>query len=221
MRTNSNGDSNGHVLDGAREARSRQTQAHPGGRRHVGSRLPLLHLQSREPGVSPVGTIPAAAEPRARHDHAAAAPEMPEGYIPERPYPGKEPTPWLLSESAALGQVLVYKCRLCRRLCRYLAADLLALYGDQPAYEPAFSCGKCKNRDYMRVDAVTPSLGDYGHLEVRRGSAGCHSDVADREAGGSMTPRSRSSARQVASPSSASSASRRRGGMRSKRARSR
>lgn len=93
---------------------------------------------------------------------------MPEGYIPERPYPGKEPKPWLLSESAALGQVLVYKCRLCRRLRRYLAADLLALYGDRPAYDPAFGCGTCRDRNYTRVDAVTPNLGDYGHLEVRR-----------------------------------------------------
>ena len=95
---------------------------------------------------------------------------MPEGYIPERPYPGKEPKPWSLSESAALGQVLVYKCRLCQRLRRYLAADLLALYGDRPAYEPAFACGKCERSDCIRIDAVTLRPGDYGHLEVRRPS---------------------------------------------------
>lgn len=92
---------------------------------------------------------------------------MPEGYVPERPCPGKH-KPWMLSDAAKLEQVLVYRCYLCHRLRRYLAADLLALYGDLPAYEPIFNCGKCGHDRYLRVDGVTPEVGDYGHLPVRR-----------------------------------------------------
>ena len=61
-------------------------------------------------------------------------------------------------------------CTLCKRPAkRYLASDLLA-FGDPKSYAdmPPFPCSKCGTREFVRVKFHQPSLGDYGHLVVRR-----------------------------------------------------
>lgn len=91
---------------------------------------------------------------------------MPEGYRKLRPYPGKAYT---LKHAAEHHLLLLVRCRLCRKLVRYLAADLAELLGpDREAHLPPFPCSRCGTEDYIRVDFHQPHSGDYGHLYVRR-----------------------------------------------------
>ena len=93
---------------------------------------------------------------------------MPEGYYKTVPYPNRQEL-WL-DEAASRGQLIVCRCKECRRLVRYLAADLLPLLGPshRASIDPPFACSKCGRKDHIAVECVYPTPGDYGHLEVRR-----------------------------------------------------
>lgn len=91
---------------------------------------------------------------------------MPESHPPARRYPGKYHR---LKDAAALGQLIVVRCSLCRRSATYLAADLVAIIDPaHDASEPPFNCSKCGKADYMRVTLRLPAAGDWGSLPVRR-----------------------------------------------------
>jgi len=81
-------------------------------------------------------------------------------------YPGKD---YLLRHAAADGQLIVCRCNACKRMVRYLAADLAQVLGpDRYAAKPPFACSVCGKTDYVSVKFASPSPGDYGHLTVRR-----------------------------------------------------
>jgi hypothetical protein len=95
---------------------------------------------------------------------------MPEGYIPERPYPGKG-KPYTVAEAATHHQLIVCKCARCKRVVRYLAADLVIVKGPAwDAIDPPFGCSKCGTAEWVRVDIRSPDPGDYGSLMIRRPS---------------------------------------------------
>lgn len=92
---------------------------------------------------------------------------MPESYRHERPYPGQGYT---LKAAANDGLLLVVRCMRCRGpAVRFLAIDLVK-FRDPYRYadEPPFACSKCGTAEFVRVKFHQPSLGDYGHLDVRR-----------------------------------------------------
>jgi hypothetical protein len=95
---------------------------------------------------------------------------MPEILYKQVPYPNRQER-WL-DEAAAKGQLIVCRCRRCRRLVRYLAADLLPILGPMHRAEidAPFACAGCGKRDAIIVKLDTPSAGDVGSLEVRRPS---------------------------------------------------
>jgi hypothetical protein len=91
---------------------------------------------------------------------------MPLPYRKDRPYPGKS---WTLADAAAANQLVVLRCNYCRRLMRFLAADLVTLFDPQrDALKPPFRCSRCGFADYLSVKLHWPQPGDYGHLTVRR-----------------------------------------------------
>lgn len=91
---------------------------------------------------------------------------MPSPYRGERPYPGQEYT---LRHAAEAHQLVECRCTLCRRLVRYLAADLVTiLHPDRDALEPPFTCSGCGKTEYIHVKLTSAASGDYGHLLVRR-----------------------------------------------------
>ena len=91
---------------------------------------------------------------------------MPQPYRGERPYPGDD---WTLAQAPRDGQVVVCTCNLCRKLVRYLAADLAEILNPaRDARIAPFTCSGCGRIDYVHVKLVTPRPGDVGHLPVRR-----------------------------------------------------
>lgn len=91
---------------------------------------------------------------------------MPHPYRPGAESYGRTYT---LAEAAELGQIIVVRCTMCRRLVRFLASDLVTLL--QPrrdALVPPYPCSKCGKAEYLSVKLNSPSAGDYGHLVVRR-----------------------------------------------------
>ena len=95
---------------------------------------------------------------------------MPERYPPERPYPGKD-TPYTLADAAAQNKLITCRCARCKRLVRYLAADLVTVKGPTwDALAPPYPCSKCGTRDWVKVNLHSPDPGDYGSLIVRRPS---------------------------------------------------
>jgi hypothetical protein len=93
---------------------------------------------------------------------------MPESYYREATFPSASEL-WL-DAAAKHGMVITCNCKRCRRLVRYLAADLLPIIG--PAHramvDPPFPCGKCSRKDAITVKCEVPDMADYGHIEVRR-----------------------------------------------------
>jgi hypothetical protein len=75
---------------------------------------------------------------------------------------------------------------LCHRLRRYLAADLLALYGDSPAYEPIFNCGRCGRLLLEGARRHPRGWRLWALAGAAAGQAGRHTDVADGEVGRSL-----------------------------------
>ncbi len=47
-------------------------------------------------------------------------------------------------------------------------ADLIKLFGDKDALQPAFPCSTCRHARYIEIGFLDPALGDYGHLTIRR-----------------------------------------------------
>lgn len=51
----------------------------------------------------------------------------------------------------------------------YLASDLVPIVGGlHYAHEPPFPCSRCKSTEYMATALLSPNLGDYGDMIVRR-----------------------------------------------------
>ncbi|WP_127751780.1 hypothetical protein [Devosia sp. 1566] len=91
---------------------------------------------------------------------------MPQTNPPAHPYPG---TRYQLRHAAANNQIIICRCSLCRRLVRYLATDLVELFGpDRDALQPPFNCSVCGKSDYVTVRLTSALPGDYGHLSIRR-----------------------------------------------------
>jgi hypothetical protein len=92
---------------------------------------------------------------------------MPAGYQKERPYPGKYVK---LQEAADAHQLIEVWCAPCRRLVRFLAADLIAVGFDprRDVTKAPYKCSRCGNYEMLRVTVTTPDRLDYGFIEVRR-----------------------------------------------------
>lgn len=92
---------------------------------------------------------------------------MPEGYYKRVPYPNRQEH-WL-DQAAAENQLIICRCQSCKKLVRYIAADLLPILGPawRASLDPPFPCS-CGEREWISVKCETPSVGDYGHLLVRR-----------------------------------------------------
>ncbi|AJY44651.1 hypothetical protein TM49_01470 [Martelella endophytica] len=74
-----------------------------------------------------------------------------------------------LQDAADNHQILQVWCGGCRRRVNYLPADLVPIVGWQHyAHEPPFACSRCKTKEYMATALLSPSLGDYGDIKVRR-----------------------------------------------------
>lgn len=74
-----------------------------------------------------------------------------------------------MRDAAKDGRLIICKCALCRRVVRFLAADLEET--KDPGWDPhvpPFPCSKCKTTDYIFVEIKIPVPGDYGSLMVRR-----------------------------------------------------
>lgn len=90
--------------------------------------------------------------------------------MPERHYkPRSRYALQLMMADAANANMLVkLRCSLCRRTTYFLAADILALYGNQPFFEFRLPCSRDKTDEFVTVDYRNPESGDYGNLKVRR-----------------------------------------------------
>jgi hypothetical protein len=92
---------------------------------------------------------------------------MPEGHYRKVNYPDTREL-WL-DQAAKENRLITCRCISCKRVVRYLAADLLPIVG--PAHramlEPPFPC-RCGERENIKVECVVPSDSDYGLLDVRR-----------------------------------------------------
>ncbi len=76
---------------------------------------------------------------------------------------------YTLEEAAALNQIVVLRCTHCRRIVRFLAADLVTLINPlRDAFVPPYTCSQCGKAEYLHVKLHTPAPGDYGHLVIRR-----------------------------------------------------
>jgi len=92
---------------------------------------------------------------------------MPEQYRKYRRHPAQPIR--MLQDAANDGQIITVRCNLCRRLINYLATDLVeVLNPSRPVDAPPFACSRCGTAGYMDVLVRTPSVGDYGHLIIRR-----------------------------------------------------
>jgi hypothetical protein len=73
-----------------------------------------------------------------------------------------------LSEAANHGLLVRLRCTLCRRTTYYLAADLLAVYGDQPLFDFRLKCSRDRTAEFVHANYRWPEPGDWGHLPIRR-----------------------------------------------------
>jgi predicted RNA-binding Zn-ribbon protein involved in translation (DUF1610 family) len=74
-----------------------------------------------------------------------------------------------LQRAAELGNLLVLRCRRCRRTSYFLPADLVEVYGDMEVDDFRLPCSKCGTSEMVRVEELrTPKPGDYGSLDIRR-----------------------------------------------------
>lgn len=91
---------------------------------------------------------------------------MPEAFPKERPYPG---TYVRLRDAAQAHQLIVVKCKGCRRVVRFLAEDLVrTLDPDRDVTLPPFPCSKCGSTARLQIDVVSASSSDVGLMEIRR-----------------------------------------------------
>ena len=91
---------------------------------------------------------------------------MPEPYERSYRHPGQK---YRLKDAANNNQLIIARCRMCFRSRAYLASDLMEILDpDQDARTPPFVCGQCGTDDHIKVRLLSPALGDYGSIEVRR-----------------------------------------------------
>lgn len=94
---------------------------------------------------------------------------VPEGYYRPAMYPSK--AEYWLETAARDGQLVTCACKRCRRVVRYLAADLLPLLGPDHRVMtvPPFPC-RCGETERIAIKVAQPTAGDWGSVEVRRPS---------------------------------------------------
>ena len=92
---------------------------------------------------------------------------MPEGYYRPAFYPSK--SEYWLETAAKDGQMITCHCARCRRVVRFLAADLLPILGPDHRVMtvPPFPC-RCGERERIAIKVALPAPGDWGSVEVRR-----------------------------------------------------
>lgn len=92
---------------------------------------------------------------------------MPEGYYRPVAYPNRAEL-WL-DRAAADGQLVICQCKVCKRVVRYLASDLLPLLGPdhRVMLAPPYPC-RCGEAHRIAIKVEVPSAGDWGSVEVRR-----------------------------------------------------
>lgn len=74
-----------------------------------------------------------------------------------------------LRHAARDGLLIVCFCRHCRHREAYVAADLLAVYGDMPVEQfGSGSCGRCGDRNCVSTHSHFPVVHDIGKLDVIR-----------------------------------------------------
>ncbi|SMX31961.1 hypothetical protein COL8621_00665 [Actibacterium lipolyticum] len=92
---------------------------------------------------------------------------MPAGYPPIHPHPGKPVR--TIRDAARDGQLMILRCRLCRRCVHFLAADLVEVVeASHPCHIAPFGCSKCGSCDYVDIQWRSPAPGDIGTLLIRR-----------------------------------------------------
>lgn len=91
---------------------------------------------------------------------------MPEAFPKERPYPG---TYVKLRHAAEAHQLVVVKCKNCRRVARFLCEDLVrVLDPERDVTLPPFPCSRCRSSDRLHVEVISVGASDVGLMEVRR-----------------------------------------------------
>lgn len=76
---------------------------------------------------------------------------------------------YTLGQAAADGQIIEERCKLCRRVVRYLASDLVKLSDPgRHALQPTGHCAHCGKSAYIKVSLRLPAPGDYGSLPIMR-----------------------------------------------------
>lgn len=74
-----------------------------------------------------------------------------------------------IAAAAHDGQIITYKCNLCRRSRSFLASDLVKILpADTPVDSRPFKCSQCGLKDYIQVNISLPDIQDYGNLIIRR-----------------------------------------------------
>lgn len=74
-----------------------------------------------------------------------------------------------IADAARDGQIITYKCNLCRRARSFLASDLIQILpSDLDVDCRPFQCSKCGLKDYIQVNITLPEIQDYGHMIIRR-----------------------------------------------------
>lgn len=92
---------------------------------------------------------------------------MPQGYYRAAHYPSK--LEYWLETAAKDGQLITCQCNRCRRVVRYLAADLLPILGPNHRVQtdPPFPC-RCGESRRISINVGQPAAGDWGSIDVRR-----------------------------------------------------
>ncbi len=75
-----------------------------------------------------------------------------------------------LHQAAAVGMLIVPRCKSCRRARHYLASDLLEVYNPDAFVEELFGtrCPNCGSIDSFRVRERYANSDDVGHTLIRR-----------------------------------------------------
>lgn len=63
---------------------------------------------------------------------------------------------------------MLYHCRGCNKKAVFDPADLIVLYGDQDAMQPAFACSRCGHARHISIGLFDPAVSTYGQMYIRK-----------------------------------------------------